>query len=60
MSELDLARIVQTTGQSGNPLDSHYGDLIDDWASGETVPLYFSAQIIDAEKAHRLDLIPPP
>ena len=31
MGHLDDARIVITTGQSGNPSDPHYGDLIDDW-----------------------------
>ena len=31
---LDAARIVITTGQSGNPFDRHYGDLIDDWSTG--------------------------
>jgi penicillin amidase len=60
MSELDGARIVQTTGQSGNPLDSHYGDLIGDWASGETVPLSFSQEAIDQAVAHRLELVPVP
>ena len=43
MGDLDGARIVQTTGQSGNPFDRHYGDLIDDCGRrGETVPLPFS------------------
>ena len=31
MGDLDGARIIQTTGQSGNPFDGHYGDLIDAW-----------------------------
>ena len=34
LGDLDGARIVQTTGQSGNPFDSHYGDLIDEWLVG--------------------------
>ena len=38
MGDLDGARIVQTTGQSGNPFDSHYGDLIDDWVAGRDGP----------------------
>jgi penicillin G amidase len=47
MSDLDGARIVQTTGQSGNPFDGHYGDLIDTWRSGGTVPLPFSQKAVD-------------
>jgi penicillin G amidase len=58
MSDIDGARIVQTTGQSGNPLDSHYGDLIDEWASGETVPLPFSEQAVESGTVHRLSLVP--
>jgi penicillin G amidase len=58
MSSPDAARIVQTTGQSGNPLDSHYGDLIDEWAEGETVPLFFSEQAVEDTATKRLTLVP--
>jgi penicillin amidase len=58
MSDVDSAQIVQTTGQSGNPFDSHYGDLIDDWAEGRLVPLFFSEQAVDATVAKRLTLVP--
>jgi len=43
MGNLDGARIIITTGQSGNPTDPHYGDLIDDWRLGRQVPLPFSS-----------------
>lgn len=58
MSALDEARIVITTGQSGNPFDRHYGDLVDDWATGATVPLPFSWDVIEASAASRLTLAP--
>jgi penicillin amidase len=58
MGDIDGARIVQTTGQSGNPFDSHYGDLIDDWASGRTVPLPFSRSAVEAATDQRLELVP--
>ena len=58
MGDLDGARIVQTTGQSGNPFDSHYGDLIDDWAAGQTVPLPFSRSRVEAATEKRLELVP--
>ncbi len=58
MGDPDGARIVQTTGQSGNPLDGHYGDLIDEWASGATVPLPFSRSAVEAAASKRLELVP--
>ena len=58
MSAVDEGRIVITTGNSGNPFDRHYGDLIDDWASGGTVPLPFSWNAIEASAASSLTLTP--
>jgi len=59
MSDLDGARIVITTGQSGNPFAAHYADLIPLWASGETVPLPFSPANIAGNAAETLALLPP-
>src|SRR3989304_365299 len=42
MTDLDGARIVITTGQSGNPFAEHYGDLIDEWSAGRWIPPPFS------------------
>jgi penicillin amidase len=58
MTDLDGARIVQTTGQSGNPFDSHYGDLIDEWASGGTIPLPFTEDAVESATVKRLELVP--
>ena len=58
MTDLDGARIVQTTGQSGNPFDGHYGDLIDEWATGGTVPLPFTEEAVEAATVKRLELVP--
>jgi penicillin amidase len=58
MSALDEARIVITTGNSGNPFDRHYTDLIDDWATGGTVPLPFSWEAIESSAAATLRLEP--
>jgi penicillin amidase len=58
MGDPDGARIVQTTGQSGNPFDAHYGDLIDDWVSGATVALPFSRSAVEAATDKRLELVP--
>jgi penicillin amidase len=59
MSDLDGARIVITTGQSGNPFDTHYGDLVQTWIAGGTVPLPFSPGNVAASAAQTLTLSPP-
>jgi penicillin amidase len=58
MSDLDGARIITTTGQGGNPYGPHYGDLVDEWAAGETIPLPFSPGAVDAATVERLTLRP--
>ena len=58
MAAVDDGRIVVTTGNSGNPFDRHYNDLIDDWASGGGVPLPFSWKAIEAAAASELTLTP--
>ena len=58
LGDLDGARIVQTTGQSGNPFDKHYGDLIAPWLAGETVALPFSATAVIVAAVEVLELVP--
>ena len=58
MDDLDGARIMITTGQSGNPFDVHYGDLIPLWATGATVPLPFSAGNVAGSAVETLTLTP--
>ncbi|MBA2382523.1 MAG: penicillin acylase family protein, partial [Chloroflexi bacterium] len=58
MKDFDGARIVQTTGQSGNPFDRHYGDLIDEWLTGNTVALPFSVSAVSAATVETLQLVP--
>jgi penicillin amidase len=59
MNDLDAARIIITTGQSGNPFDQHYGDLIPLWAAGDTVALPFSSGNVAASAVQTLTLSPP-
>jgi penicillin amidase len=58
MGDLDAARIVTSTGQSGNPFDRHYGDLIGDWRAGRTVPLPFSSGAVGRATVATLTLTP--
>jgi len=59
MSDLDGARIIITTGQSGNPFSNHYQDLVGLWATGQTVPLPFSPDNVAASAVQTLTLSPP-
>jgi penicillin amidase len=58
LSDLDGARIVITTGQSGNPFDKHYNDQVDAWRRGATVPLPFTAEAIERATVSTLTLRP--
>ena len=58
LTDLDGARVVITTGQSGNPFARHYNDLIAPWRNGGSVPLPFSADAIAAAAAQTLVLEP--
>ena len=58
MGDLDGARIVITTGQSGNPFDRHYGDMIQPWLTGGQVPLPFSAPAAEKATVSTLTLTP--
>ncbi len=59
LGDLDGARVIQTTGQSGNPFDRHYGDFIGAWLHGDTVPLPFSPGNVHAATVETLTLVPP-
>jgi acyl-homoserine lactone acylase PvdQ len=58
MSDLDGARIVITTGQSGQPFASHYDDQVERWRTGETVPLPFTRDAVAAATVATLTLSP--
>ncbi len=58
MRDLDGARLIITTGQSGNPFDRHYNDQIGPWTDGETVPLPFTPAAVAAAAASTLTLTP--
>jgi penicillin G amidase len=39
LSDLAASRFVISTGQSGNPLSSHWGDFLELWRKGESITL---------------------
>ncbi len=58
LSDLDGARIVITTGQSGHPFAAHYADQIEPWRNDDTLPLPFTRDAIAAATVATLTLSP--
>jgi penicillin G amidase len=52
----DASRVINTPGQSGDPLSPHYRDLFPLWAAGTYVPLLYSRAAVEqgAETVWRL------
>jgi penicillin amidase len=59
LADLARSRWIAATGQSGNPLSSHYRDLTPLWAAGEYVPMLRGEDVRGAEALGRLRLVPP-
>ena len=53
LSDLDKSLFMIATGQSGNPLSPHYGDMLEDWRDGRYLRL-------DGKSAGLTRLLPPP
>jgi penicillin amidase len=51
--------MVTSSGQSGNPFDRHYGDMIPFWLNGTAVPLPFSPEAAEKATVSTLHLDPP-
>jgi penicillin amidase len=58
MKNIDSATIIDTTGQSGVPFDSHYGDFIQAWLSNSPFPLPFSNGAVDSVRQTDTDARP--
>lgn len=57
LADLQASRLMIATGQSGNPLSSHYGDLLRDWRDGDSLNLGRPRSEIAAE-GNTLRLVP--
>ena len=58
LGAVDGGRVIQTTGNAGNPFDRHYGDLIDDWLAGRTLPLWMTPDAVAEHALTTLTLEP--
>lgn len=54
----DNSRAVNYPGQSGNPGDSHYQDLVQMWLRGDYFPLLFTRTAVEGSVERRIQLIP--
>ena len=59
LSDLNNSRFMIPTGQSGNPLSPHFGDLLHRWSIGDFVTLPSAKQRADADLAVRRLLLKP-
>jgi penicillin G amidase len=58
LDDLDSARWVDLTGESGHAYDPHYTDQTELWLQGKTLPWVFSRQAVQAATAETLTLRP--
>ena len=58
LADLDQSTLNTVTGQGGNFLSPYYMDQWKAWYEGTTFTLPFSAQAVQAAKAHTLQLDP--
>lgn len=54
----DACRFVNTPGQSGNPDDPHYADLVDAWRDGQLLPLAYGRAAVEELAERRITLLP--
>jgi len=59
LDDLDAARWVDLTGESGHAYDEHYTDQTTLWLAGQTLPWVFSRQAVEAATKDTLTLRPP-
>ena len=58
LSNVDGARAVLSTGQSGNPASPHWNDQSPLWAAGELRPCPLTRPAVESAAEHRLVLVP--
>jgi penicillin amidase len=54
----DNSRVINTPGQSGDPMSRHYRDLFPHWAAGGYVPLLYSREAVVANAGRVIKLTP--
>jgi len=57
-ADVDGCRMALPAGQSGNPMSPHFFDFFELWQDGESWPLPFTREAIEANSMHTLVLAP--
>jgi penicillin G amidase len=60
LSNLSASRFIHTTGQSGNPLSSHYRDFAEIWRDGRYISMTTTRAEIEKGRIGTLNLLPIP
>ena len=47
VGDWDASRVINTPGQSGDPLSPHYRDLFPLWAAGQYAPMVYSRAAVE-------------
>ena len=58
LADWDLSVGTNAPGQSGDPKDPHYSDLLNPWAEGKYFPVYFSRAKIESATEKTIWLVP--
>jgi len=58
LADWDLSVGTNAPGQSGDPKDPHYSDLLNPWAEGKYFPVYFSRAKIQSAAEKTIRLVP--
>jgi len=58
LADWDLSVGTNAPGQSGDPKDPHYSDLLNPWAEGKYFPVYFSRTKIESAAEKTIRLVP--
>jgi penicillin amidase len=54
----DAARMTNAPGQSGDPRSPFYANLLAGWAADDSFPMFYSRDLVLANKVLRIELIP--
>ena len=54
----DAARMTNAPGQSGDPRSRFYDNLLENWANDNELPMLFSRDAVESNRAFRIRLAP--
>lgn len=60
VEDWDRSVMTNVPGESGNPGDRHYADLVQGWSTGNYHPMPFSRKAVEAAAEERILLTPAP